>query len=689
MLKEKPKHSRIQTESKVLHVRALPWYVTEQEIVDIIKKFGDVQKVLILPDKNQAFVEMHNAAQAADVLAGLEYSHPTIRHKRVYWQYSDRERVEAKSAVCVADNRVTGETQGSVDPVGPTVILLAISNVTISVTLEALQQIGSAYGTIYRIITFNKGSDFHALLEFSSSAQAVAAKEALDGKDLYENCCHIRASYSNKHSLQVKTNDYRSWDYTLLMPANIIPFAFYGMEVKNSAGFDPHAYQQFPQHQPQLSQLASARSASSSTSFLAADASPTRTSTASSMCKSLASSFVSTQNRPDSSSIVSHDALSLSNIIEVPSFAAVAAGSPVPLSSALIFSSNPVLTSGTSSSAANVTSSSNALNFPRTQSPITSSYLPPYISLRMIDCFGSQPFQGHTTAAVYLENSKIFDDHTFLTQVTSELNVLVILITKSPTFSPNQPDFSLCWLSPNWDEGEDPHAISAAISASHLLFGSRITSHSANLLPRFGNHRSIIAREEVGVSRVIWLTIKLSLLDVFAADPWYSSEDEHRIQGLTFVQGLKLDANRVVSVERNGNGVVIIHVSDETSVLQFATKFLPPTPECARVLVVTAGCSSRHWQQDAFDSTSRVFVVDPFPPFALHEDCGGGAGSIALACYWYPRTNKVASAFRNPSSRPGVICTRLQQGAFVGMLPFDSVEIGGQAVTTMEGVLTI
>lgn len=47
------------------------------------------------------------------------------------------------------------------------------------------------------------------------------------------------------------------------------------------------------------------------------------------------------------------------------------------------------------------------------------------------------------------------------------------------------------------------------------------------------------------------------------------------------------------------------------------------------------------------------------------------------------------SAFRNPSARPGVICTRLQSGPAVANLPFDRVEVGGQAITTMVGELTL
>lgn len=611
-IKDEPKRPRVQTtESKVLHVRALPGYVTEQEIVDVVKDYGSVKKVLILPEKNQAFVEMQDASQAADVLAGLECAPPTIRHKKVYWQYSDREQVEAKTAVYVTDNRVTGETQGSLDAMNPTVILLAISNVSIPVSLEALQQIGSSFGTIYRIITFNKGLDFHALLEYSRSAEAVAAKEALDGKDLYENCCHIRASFSNKQTLQVKTNDHRSWDYTLQMPPILNPFAFYGS--LGMATPDPFAFQQYSQH------------------ALATAATPPNT----------FPHFASANSLPSASSTSTFPA-------GAPSFAAVAAGQSS--------SSPPASLSG----------------------PFT---------VNMIDCFGSQPFQGQPTAIIYLENQKSFDDRSFLSQLTRELNTLVILLSKSSTYSPERPEFGVCWMAPGWSEGDDPHALSAALSASHFLFSSRRASRSATLLPRSGPLQTVSTREENSASRVVWLTVTLSSLDAFTEEPWFRSDLQEKSRAFRFVQGLQLDLDKVLNVERNGHGVLVVQVSDEASVLRFAAKFLPAGPEKVSVLVVTAGCSSRQWQQDAFDSTSRVFVVEP--PSLLLEDCGGAAASTALACYWFPRTNKAQSAFRNPSSRPGVICTRLQSGPAVANLPFDRVEVGGQAITTMQGELTL
>jgi len=185
---------------------------------------------------------MSDATAAADVLAGLEYSNPQIRNKRVYWQYSDRVEVEAKTAVYVVDNRVTGQTQGSLDPHAATTILLSVTSVTIPVSLENIHQISSPFGDVLRIITFHKGADFQALVEFSSSDEANRARVGLDGKDVYEGCCHIRANFSNKNTLSVKQNDDRSWDYTIGRASQAFPPVAAGF---GGAAFGYSGYQGF------------------------------------------------------------------------------------------------------------------------------------------------------------------------------------------------------------------------------------------------------------------------------------------------------------------------------------------------------------------------------------------------------------------------------------------------------------
>jgi hypothetical protein len=193
--------------SKVLHCRGLPSHATETELVSMVSQFGRVAKTLILHDKNQAFIQMDSLDAAARAVAGLESNPPVIRTKMVYVQYSSRQEVDHKSAPTVSAEGVSnGGTSAT--------LIIMITNVTIAVTLDNIYQICKPYGDVLRIITFNKGSDFQALVQFGTAEHAEIARSFLDGKDLFQGCCHLRVSFSKRQHLVVKQNDHKSRDFT-------------------------------------------------------------------------------------------------------------------------------------------------------------------------------------------------------------------------------------------------------------------------------------------------------------------------------------------------------------------------------------------------------------------------------------------------------------------------------------------
>jgi RNA recognition motif-containing protein len=192
--------------SKVLHVRGLPSHATETELVSMVAQFGRVAKTLILHDKNQAFIQMDSLDAAARAVAGLESNPPVIRTKMVYVQYSSRQEIDHKSAPVVGAEGVTNGTSAT--------LIIMITNVTIPVTLDNIYQICKPYGDVLRIITFNKGADFQALVQFGTAEHAEIARSFLDGKDLFQGCCHLRVSFSKRQHLVVKQNDSKSRDFT-------------------------------------------------------------------------------------------------------------------------------------------------------------------------------------------------------------------------------------------------------------------------------------------------------------------------------------------------------------------------------------------------------------------------------------------------------------------------------------------
>jgi len=71
------------------------------------------------------------------------------------------------------------------------------------------------YGDVLKIITFVKDSSFKALVQMASVEQAINAKLLLEGKDMFQGCCHLRIGFSKLTDLSVKQNGPRSRDFSL------------------------------------------------------------------------------------------------------------------------------------------------------------------------------------------------------------------------------------------------------------------------------------------------------------------------------------------------------------------------------------------------------------------------------------------------------------------------------------------
>lgn len=213
-----PKRQKVEGASKVLHVRGLPYYTTEAELAAVVAPFGQVVRSLILHDKNQAFIQMSDVQAASDVVTGLEFSQPTIRSKAIYFQFSSRQEVAVRA------NQANAPSGGGPTEEGAScTLIVSVSNVTVPVTLDNIHQVCKPYGDVLKIITFNKNMDFQALVQFATMEQATNAKLFLDGKDLFQGCCHLRLANSKRQNLIVKQNDHKSRDFTVGAGANLAP----------------------------------------------------------------------------------------------------------------------------------------------------------------------------------------------------------------------------------------------------------------------------------------------------------------------------------------------------------------------------------------------------------------------------------------------------------------------------------
>lgn len=64
------------------------------------------------------------------------------------------------------------------------------------------------------LLLFRFVDSFQALIQYPDTQSAQAAKQALDGQNIYNSCCTLRIDYSKMSSLNVKYNNDKSRDYT-------------------------------------------------------------------------------------------------------------------------------------------------------------------------------------------------------------------------------------------------------------------------------------------------------------------------------------------------------------------------------------------------------------------------------------------------------------------------------------------
>ncbi|XP_041357370.1 polypyrimidine tract-binding protein 1-like isoform X10 [Gigantopelta aegis] len=224
--------------SRVVHIRSLPHDVTETDIVQLGMPFGKMINVLLLKQKNQAFLEFTDEMSAQNMVAYYQTTPAQVRSKLCYVQFSNHKALNIKTdalhayqnataqaalqaaqAVMHARNPgsnpaalLTQESSSSSDQ--PCILRIIIDNILYPVTLEVLHQVFSRFGKVSKIITFTKNNQYQALIQFADCISARTAKDSLDGQNIYNGCDTLKIDYSKLTNLNVKYNNDKSRDYT-------------------------------------------------------------------------------------------------------------------------------------------------------------------------------------------------------------------------------------------------------------------------------------------------------------------------------------------------------------------------------------------------------------------------------------------------------------------------------------------
>ncbi|CAI9109725.1 OLC1v1009599C2 [Oldenlandia corymbosa var. corymbosa] len=131
---------------------------------------------------------------------------------------SNRSRDYTNPSLPVNPTAMEGFVQPVVGPDGKkkepesNVLLASIENAQYAVTVDALQMVFSAYGTVQKIAIFEKNGGTQALIQYPDIATAAVAKESLEGHCIYDGgYCKLHLTFSRHTDLNVKV----SWLFKL------------------------------------------------------------------------------------------------------------------------------------------------------------------------------------------------------------------------------------------------------------------------------------------------------------------------------------------------------------------------------------------------------------------------------------------------------------------------------------------
>nr|CCA19460.1 hypothetical protein SELMODRAFT_173175 [Albugo laibachii Nc14] len=210
--------------SKVLYVDKIPFYWTEETLKRNLELYGTFSKVLLLRKRNC----FYSAYQESSTQRPISFIQALV-------QAEDADNAAAFTQLCrqhpimteegepllidfakVAEIRQPNDTNSSTDSDHRNrILLVTVQNPLYPITADLMASIFSYFGKVEKIVIFEKAIGLQCLIQLSFIEDATAAKKALNGVNIFPDCCCLIIHYSKlSQELVVKTNGPRTWDFT-------------------------------------------------------------------------------------------------------------------------------------------------------------------------------------------------------------------------------------------------------------------------------------------------------------------------------------------------------------------------------------------------------------------------------------------------------------------------------------------
>ncbi|WAR19398.1 HNRPL-like protein [Mya arenaria] len=222
--------------SQVVHIRGLPDHAVEDDVINAVQHFGTVEFVIIMSRRNQALVEFTDMKGAMACVNFANSNQLCIGGQPVLFNYSKSQHIQRPGHVSLAyfSGAMAGREGGArqFTPINK-ILLFTVVNAKYPINVDVMHTICSPHGTVEKIVIFRKqfvqpesqllpsssvlctrDCILNYMTRFENTDMAKAAKDQLQGCDIYSGCCTLRAEYAKTDELNVRQNNSDSWDYT-------------------------------------------------------------------------------------------------------------------------------------------------------------------------------------------------------------------------------------------------------------------------------------------------------------------------------------------------------------------------------------------------------------------------------------------------------------------------------------------
>lgn len=257
----------------------------------------------------------------------------------------------------------------------------------------------------------------------------------------------------------------------------------------------------------------------------------------------------------------------------------------------------------------------------------------------IVDAFTDQPFAGNPAAVCVLPEPR---DAEWMQRVAGEMN-----LSETAYVYREEDAFRLRWFTPTMEVDLCGHA---TLATAHVLWSE---GHLANDVPAlFNTNSGRLTASRDGE----W--IKLD----FPAEPPVDTETPDVLAAALGTTPIYVGKNRMDLLAEIDSEATLRALSPDLQLISAI-----PT----RGVIVTCRCASGE-----YDFVSRFFA----PNCGVNEDPVCGSAHCCLTPYWSAKLSKPELLAYQASARGGVLHLRLAG---------ERVELGGRAVTTMRGQLTV